>query len=140
MTGSAPNPISDFDGLVGAARTQPRAQRLLFVFVRTSLQKDASAAERARYEAGKGGALLPLFCVDFGAHQVESFQRLATQADEQSTEWDKVLVACIDEPNAGQAEPHVDHALKSMIARVHAGGDLSGYLCFARDGTPLLFD
>lgn len=131
--------ISSFDDLVRAAREQPAAQRILFVFVKTSLQKDANAEQRARFERGEGGALLPLFCVDLGPDDIPGFDALRAEADQQSSDWDKVLVACMDAPS-GRAKTRVDEALKAMIGRVQAGESLAGYLCFARDGNPVLFE
>ena len=56
--------ISSFDDLLHAARLQPEPQRLLFVFVGVELPDDATPAQRARFEQGQGGALVPLMCVD----------------------------------------------------------------------------
>ena len=56
--------ISSFDDLLQAARMQPEPQRLLFVFAAVELPDDATPAQRARFEAGQGGALVPLMCVD----------------------------------------------------------------------------
>ncbi len=52
--------ISSFDDLLHAARLQPEPQRLLFVFVGVELPDDATPAQRARFEQGQGGALVPL--------------------------------------------------------------------------------
>jgi hypothetical protein len=132
--------ISNFEDLLRAAASQPQAQRILLVFVKTSIQKDASDAERARFQTGDGGALMPQFCVDLAPADIPSFPALVSEADQQSTDWDKVLVACMDAPPTGPAKTQVDQALKSMIARVQTGENLAGYLCFSRDGTPLLFE
>jgi hypothetical protein len=132
--------ISTFGDLLDAAGSQASPQRMLFVFVKTSIQKDASSDERARFEAGGGGALLPQFCVDLSPRDIPSFGALVAEADQQSPDWDKVLVACMDAPSSGSAKTIVDQALRAMIARVQTGQTLSGYLCFERDGTPLLFE
>jgi hypothetical protein len=56
--------ISSFDDLLCAARAQPEPQRLLFVFADAVLPDDSSPEQRARFEAGQGGALVPLMFVD----------------------------------------------------------------------------
>ena len=56
--------ISSFDDLLLQARQQAEPQRLLFVFSGAELPDDATAQQRARFEAGAGGALTPLMCVD----------------------------------------------------------------------------
>jgi hypothetical protein len=132
--------IANFDDLVHAAGLETRPQRMLFLFVKTSIQKDASEAERARFEAGAGGALLPRFCIDLAPGDIASFEALVTEADQQSPDWDKVVIACMDAPSSGPAKTIVDGALKGMVARVQTGESLAGYLCFSRDGAPLLFE
>jgi hypothetical protein len=133
--------IADFDGLLLMAGRQPQAQRMLFVFLKTVTQKDYTEAERAAVEADRGGALLPMFCVDLKVTEVRSLNALVSEADQQSTEWDKMLVACMnDEPTPQGARARVDAALKQMVARVQTGGDLSGYLCFTRGGEPVVFE
>ncbi len=134
-------PINDFDGLLEAARHQPVPQRMLFVFLKTVVQKDYTEEQRARTEADRGGALLPLFCVDLTPLEVHTLEALSTEADQHSTEWDKMLVACMDdEPTSKGARARVDDALKAMVARVQTGGDLSIYLCFTRSGDPVIFE
>ncbi len=56
-------PINSFSDFLLAARQQDQPQRLLFVFARAELPEQASQEERARFEAGQGGALAPLMCV-----------------------------------------------------------------------------
>src|SRR5690606_13006271 len=86
-----------FGALLDAARQQPLPQRILFVFMKTVAQKDYTAEQRADVAAGRGGALLPAFCVDLTPDEVASFANLVGEADQQAA-WDKVLVACIDDP------------------------------------------
>lgn len=132
--------ITDFEGLLLAARLQPRPQRMLFLFVKTVVQKDYTAEQRAAFAAGAGGALQPLFCVDLSPDDVRDFAALSSEADQQGTEWDKVMIACIDAPTSVGAKKQIDQALRSMVARVESGGELDGFLCFDRDGAPVLFE
>ena len=50
--------ILSFDDLLQAARAQPEPQRLLFVFTGVELPEDSTPVQRARFEAGQGGALV----------------------------------------------------------------------------------
>ena len=58
-----------------AARAQAEPQRLLFVFAGAELPADASAAQRASFEAGEGGELAPLMCVDKAAAELGRLRR-----------------------------------------------------------------
>lgn len=128
--------ISSFDDLLRATRQQSQPQRMLFVFLRTVLQKDATDAEKAGFQAGQGGALQPISQVDFAAADIPSWHALRIEADSRSTAWDKLLVACMDE----SSDPlTAERALQQMLGRVESGGDLSGYLCFTREGVPVQF-
>ena len=69
--------ITNFDDLLQAARTQSQPQRLLFVFAGAELPADASAEQRAQFEAGEGGELAPLMCVDKAADELTGFDALA---------------------------------------------------------------
>lgn len=130
--------IADFDDLLRAASNQPKPQRMLFVFMKTVVQKDYTAEQRAAVEADEGGALMPQFCVDLTPPEVSSLSALVQEADQQSSDWDKVLIACMDDDVAA-ASKRATEALENMIARVQTGGDLSGYLCFTRQGDPVRF-
>ncbi|CDS53277.1 FIG00933811: hypothetical protein [Polaromonas sp. CG9_12] len=72
--------ISTFDDLLQAARAQPDPQRLLFVFAGVELPDDATPAQRERFEAGQGGALVPLMCVDKRPDELASFAALVEEA------------------------------------------------------------
>jgi hypothetical protein len=79
--------IQNFEDLLQAARTQPVKQRLLFVFVDAELPEDASAVQRADFEAGQGGALVPLMCVDKDPHDLTSFDSLVQEAAQFGHAW-----------------------------------------------------
>ena len=74
--------ISSFDDLLQAARSQPEPQRLLFVFASVELPEDATPAQRARFEAGQGGALHPLICMDKRPDELASFNQLVEEASQ----------------------------------------------------------
>lgn len=117
----------------------PVAQRMLFVFLKTRAQKDYDESQRSAFERGEGGAFQPMFCVDFAPEEVVDLPSLCAKADELSTDWDKILVACMDSPSESARKREVDAALKQLVSRVETGADLSGFVCFERDGTPLTF-
>ena len=56
--------IASLDDLLRAAAEQPEPPRLLFVFATAGVDADATAKQGARFEAGHGGTLTPLMCVD----------------------------------------------------------------------------
>jgi hypothetical protein len=71
--------ITNFDDLLQAAAMQHEPQRLLFVFAGKELPDDATLAQRVRFEAGQGGALVPLMCVDKAPQELASFAALVTR-------------------------------------------------------------
>ena len=66
--------IANFDDLLRAATEQPEPQRLLFVFATAGVDADATAEQKARFEAGQGGTLTPLMCVDKLPGELASFE------------------------------------------------------------------
>jgi hypothetical protein len=126
--------IESFDDLLQAARQQSEPQQLLFVFAGAELPAGASAAQRALYEAGVGGELAPLMCVDKDPTALVDFAALATEAATHSPDWVLVFAAAL--PGRGGQAPtdtQVDAALQRMVAAVKAG-QLSGLIPFDRDG------
>ena len=81
--------ITSFDDLLHAARAQPEPQRLLFVFAGVELPDDATPAQRERFAAGQGGALVPMMCVDKRPEEIASFQMPADDAGEAPEKRDK---------------------------------------------------
>ena len=130
---------SHFELLLQAAAAQPEPQRLLFVFARAELPADATPAQRARYEAGLGGAPSPLACVDKGVPDLSTFEALVTESRQASPPWQVVFIAGLG-GSAGQApSPQlVDSALQTMVENVRAG-HLRGYLALGPSGEPLTF-
>jgi len=126
--------ITTFDDLLRVARQQPEPQRLLLVFAGASLSPDASVAQRAAFEAGEGGELAPLMCVDKDPHAIASFAALAAEAKTLGPPWTLVFAAAL----AGRAplppsDSQVDAALQQMVEAVR-GGEVARYLPFDRQG------
>src|SRR5688572_26920673 len=87
--------ISSFDELVRAAREQPEPQRLLFVFAGAELPGDSTPEQRARYEAGQGGALAPLMTVDKAPEELDTFAALVEESRQFGHDWVIVFVASL---------------------------------------------
>lgn len=126
--------IQSFDDLLHAARQQPDPQRLLLVFAGASLPDNASAQQRADFEAGLGGELAPLMCVDKDPQALASFEALKAEAQTLGPAWTLVFAAAL----AGRAplppsDSQVDMALQQMVEAVR-GGEVSRFLPFDRDG------
>ena len=87
--------ITHFDDLIQAARAQPEPQRLLFVFAGAELPADASAEQRRQFDAGEGGELAPLMCVDKSADELASFEAFAAEAAQAGPPWAIVFSAAL---------------------------------------------
>ena len=126
--------ITTFDDLLLAARQQSEPQRLLLVFAGASLPADASAEQRADFEAGEGGELAPLMCVDKDPHALASFAALVAEAETLGPPWVLVFAAALSgSAPLPPADSEVEAALQQMVEAVRVG-DLVPYLAFARQG------
>jgi hypothetical protein len=129
--------IASFDDLLQAARQQREPQQLLFVFAGAELPAGASVAQRAHYEAGEGGELAPLMCVDKAAADLAGFDALCTEAARAGPPWAIVFTAALSgrggKPPSGA---DIDAALQHMVDAIKAGR-LEGMLPFNRAGEPV---
>lgn len=130
--------ISNFDDLLHAARAQAQPQRLLMVFAGAELPDDASPQQRAEFEAGQGGALVPLMCVDKSPDEMESFAQLCKEADGMHSGWRVVLAGALS-GTQGQVPSNqaVDDTLQRWLGQIQAGRMdqvLAQTLAFTRDG------
>lgn len=131
--------ISSFDDLLRAAREQREPQRLLFVFASAGLPDDASPDQRARFEAGQGGTLTPLMCVDKAPDELSSFEALVVQSREFGQAWSMVFVAAMSgapgsPPTSEQAEAPLQHMVESIKA-----GRIGNFIPFDEQGEPIRF-
>lgn len=131
--------ISSFDDLLRAARRQTEPQRLLFVFCAAGLPDDATAGQRTRFQAGQGGTLTPLMCVDKVPEALASFDALVEEARSFGQPWDIVFAAAMSgaagrPPSPQQAEV----PLQRMVASIEAGR-IGGLLPFDTAGMPVQF-
>jgi hypothetical protein len=129
--------IASFDDLLQAARQQREPQQLLFVFAGAELPAGASAAQRAQFDAGEGGELAPLMCVDKAADTLASFDALCAEAARAGPPWAIVFTAALSgrnrQPPAGA---DIDAALQQMVEAIKAGR-IDGLLPFNRAGEPV---
>ncbi len=128
--------ISHFDDLLRTARQQTEPQRLLMVFAGASLPSDATAAQRASFEAGESGELSPLMCVDKDPMALASFTALVAEAAEAGGQqpWALVFAAALPGHN-GQPPTavQVDAALQRVTEQVRSG-DIALLIPFDRLG------
>lgn len=128
-----------FDRLLRAAAVQPEPQRLLLLFAQAELPDDATPEQRARYEAGAGGAVVPLACVDRDPGELTTFEALVAESREACPPWQVLLVAALAGTGGKPpAPPTVDAALEAMVDNVRAGR-LGGYMALDPAGNPLQF-
>ena len=131
--------IHSFDDLLRAARLQPQPQRLLFVFAGAELPDDSTPEQRQRFAAGRGGALVPLMCVDKAPEELSGFAVFAAEAAQAGPPWSIVFTAAMSgrdgvPPTSRDAEA----PLQRMVDAIKAGR-LDGLLPFDRRGEPVSF-
>ena len=130
--------ISSFDDLLRAARAQPEPQRLLFVFAGADLPEDSTPEQRARFEAGLGGALTPLMSVDKDPEQIAGFAALVDEARLYAPGWAIVFVAGLaGREGRAPGSDEADRALQQMIASIKSGM-FRAYIPFDRAGQPVV--
>ncbi len=128
-----------FQQLLRAALAQTQPQRLLFVFAAAELPDDASPEQRRRFEAGQGGALAPLACVDKAPEELTDWEALVAESRRASPPWQVVFIAALGGQAGSAPDPAViDSALETMVANVRQGR-FRGYLALDAEGEPLLF-
>lgn len=126
--------ITCFDDLLRAARAQPDPQRLLLVFAGASLGDDATEQQRRRFEAGEGGELAPLMCVDKDPQELADFAALAAEAEMLAAPWVLVFAAALGgRAPLAPSQAEVDAALERMVEAVRVG-DIARFVPFDRHG------
>ena len=130
--------ITSFDDLLRAAHAQPEPQRLLFVLAAAELPDEATPAQRAQFEAGDGGALVPRMCVDKAPHELDSFAALVREAAQfDQGEWDMVFAAALPgTPQHAPTSTDAEAPLQAMVEAIRAG-QISNYIAFNRQGVPV---
>lgn len=132
--------IANFDDLLTAARGQDQPQRLLFVFTEAELADDCTDEERRRFEAGEGGALVPVMEVDKAPEDLADFAALAAESLQFGKPWAVVFVAALSgRQGIAPSEADVGQALDRMSEAIR-GGDLSAFIPFDREGHTIQFN
>lgn len=131
--------ISSFDDLILASQLQTDPQRLLFVFAGVELPDDCTPEQRAGFEAGEGGSLVPLMCVDKSPSEIVNFKALVEEASTLAQPWRIVFVAAMSgvrgaEPTSLDAEI----PLQRMEEAIRQGG-FTNFIPFDRQGQTVLF-
>lgn len=126
--------IATFDDLLNAARAQPQAQRLLLVFAGIELPDDASPAERAGFERGEGGALVPRMCVDKRPEELASFDQMRQEAAQAGADWGMVFAAALSgAPGRAPSSEDAAPALDAMVEAIRQGR-IQAYIPFDTQG------
>jgi hypothetical protein len=126
--------ISTFDDLLSAARAQPQPQRLLLVFAGIELPDDATPAERAGFERGEGGALVPRMCVDKTPDELQSFQQLQQEAAQTGADWGMVFAAALGgTPGRAPTSQDAEQPLQAMVEAIRQG-QIQAYIPFDTQG------
>ena len=131
--------ISSFDDLIKASQMQTDAQRLLFVFAGVELPDDCTSEQRAGFDAGEGGALVPLMCVDKAPHEIVNFKALAEEASTLAQPWRLVFIAALS-GSRGLAPTSLDaeNPLKRMEEAIRQG-NFENFIPSDKQGNPVFF-
>ena len=132
--------ISSFDDLLSAARQQEQPQRLLFVFTEAELDPDSTEAQRRDFEAGHGGALVPVLTADKSPDELAGCATMVQESQLIGKSWAVVFVAALS-GRAGKApsDAEVEQVLTRMTDAVRAG-ELAGFIPFDREGHTVVFE
>lgn len=126
--------ISTFDDLLQAARSQAQPQRLLLVFAGVELPDDATPDERAGFERGEGGALVPRMCVDKTPDELSSFEQLQQEAAQTGADWGMVFAAAISgKPGRAPTSQDAEQPLQTMVEAIRQGR-IQSYIPFDTQG------
>lgn len=126
--------MQTFNDLLAAARAEPEPQRLLLVFAAAELPPDANEAERAAFERGEGGALVPNVYVDKLAEDIADFAALKAESELTGQPWQILFVAALS--GRGGHPPNPDEAaqpMRLMIEQIRSG-HIARFLAVDRNG------
>lgn len=114
--------ISNFDELIAAAKAQANDQHLILVYTVAELPEDATPQQRADFEAGYGGALVPVACVDKKREELTSFADLCVEARDYVPEWNVLFAGALDVPPLETlSDDKIDQTVETVLAKIKAG-------------------
>ena len=129
--------ILSFDDLLQAARAQPEAQRLLFVFAGVELPEDCTPAQRERFQAGQGGTLVPLMCVDKCPDELTSFAALAQESSQFGHAWGLMFAAAMSgSMSRAPTSEDAEEPLQRMVESIKQG-KIGEFIPFDPQGQPV---
>jgi len=129
--------IASFEDLLTAARQQPQPQRLLFVFAAAELPEGSSPEQVQRFQAGQGGALTPLMCVDKTPDEIASFDALVQESQQFGQAWTLVFVSSLSgRDGCAPSSQDADAPLQRMVQAIKAG-TLGQFIPFNPQGEPV---
>ncbi len=80
-------------------------------------------------------------CVDKTPDELGSFSDLVTESENIKQDWQIVLIACLSGKNGiAPSSDEATKSLKMMVQTVETGGNLSNFLAFDRNGSPIRFN
>lgn len=131
--------ISNFDDLIQASKLQADPQHLLFVFAGVELPDDCTPEQRAEFDAGEGGTLVPLMYVDKTPLEVASFKALAEEAKNLAQPWRIVFVAALSGSRGlAPSSQDAENALKRMEESIRQG-NFGNFMPLDQHGEPVIF-
>mgnify|MGYP000029226735 CR=1 FL=1 len=105
--------------LLAVAKKKPEPQRFLFVFLKVTRPDEATEEEIRRFDAGQGGFLDPIMCVDKDLSELASFADLVEESKQVGKEWQMVLIAVLAGKNGVAPSSEVaEEPLKKMVRTV----------------------
>lgn len=126
--------IDSYSSFIAMANAQPEPQRLLWIFARAELPNGYTETQKQHYEAGRGGALEPVLCVDKLPAEVADFASLVAESAHTGVDWDIAFVASM----AGRAgiAPNSDEAIQPMRLMLNKiqSGMIAEFLTFDKQG------
>ncbi len=131
--------ITNFSDFLAAARTQDQQQRLLFLFAVRELPPNHTPGQKKRFEAGQGGALTPVMCVDKGVDELLDFASLAQESRQTGQPWDVAFAAALaGQDGAAPTAADIERALRMMVDAVHRGA-IERFIAFDPQGEAMRF-
>jgi len=129
--------ISNFSDLLEMSVSQDEPQRLLMLFALA----EGGTGNKKKQRKKQSGTISPVMCVDKLPEEIESFAALVKEADRISTDWNFIIVAGLSGENGvAPTTEDADPYLNQMANGLTMGEDLSRYLIFDRDETPIVME